>query len=188
MPSTPNRALFFPPHCFCCHLHFKRMGWEDEEEEGVAEKDTVFLFLQNTSSSTNWHSACTFLRCRIRRQLFSHSYTPAFSSRLVLTGRYLWGVQTNQISRRSGSKLQDVAMMLRIIPFHKGSVIIICRHIRLHWKTLSLSSLSCSHGWQDEWKEDVVVYLYPTPTWQVNHPLVCCHTGAGRLRRIYCGE
>lgn len=133
------------------------------------------LFLHNTSSSTNWHSAHSSVRCAIRDQLF-HIPKPTCN---FPPSCFDWQVFVSRTDKSNSFakvfiKMLDVLCSCDVANHpmsqrkHYNHLL---THARFQWK-----ALSCTHHWQGEWKEDVEVYLHPTLTPQVNHPLLCCHT------------
>lgn len=102
-----------------CHLHFKRLC-------RGAEKDTVFLYRKHHDPQTNTGRMPPC--CGIRDQLFQIPSTCDFP-----LSSFDWQVfvQTYRISR--GGLYQHVrcSIMWQIIPFHRGSVIIICGHVHV---------------------------------------------------------
>lgn len=109
-------------------MHFKQLC-------RGAEKNSS-LFLQNTSSSTNWHRTYTSIHCRIMDWLFHIPIHLRFPSPLF----WLAGICESCRQISCGGLYQNVrcSVMWQIIPFYKGSIRIICRHMHARSERLFL--------------------------------------------------
>lgn len=118
IPSTPGRPQFFQYAIVICISN---------SYAEVLKKDTVFPF---RTPSTNWYSAHSSMCCRIKDQLFQMPTHLRFSSELFwLAGIY----EPHRQIKYLAEVYQNAwcSMMCQIIPFHKGSIIIICRHTHI---------------------------------------------------------
>lgn len=95
-----------------------------------AEKNTLLFSSEHTNIHT--HITHSSVQCAARDQLLQIAIPPVISLWVALTGRYLWFGLTNQIFCEGLYQNARCSVMWQIITCHKGSIIIVCWHMRVY--------------------------------------------------------